>query len=92
MRIDNYGKIDQLYNAKNIKNIKSSSKTKKNDSLEISQSGQSYHLIKQVISSTPDIREDKVAKIKEAMDSGIYNVDNEDLVNHIIERNFEASI
>ncbi|HHT97660.1 MAG TPA: flagellar biosynthesis anti-sigma factor FlgM [Clostridiales bacterium] len=92
MRIDSYGKIDQAYNTKNIKNIKNPNKIKGKDSLEISQNGQSYHMIKQIMVNTPDIREDKVAQIKDAMNSGTYNVNNEELVNHIIERNFEARV
>lgn len=92
MRIDAYNKINELYRTTNNKNIKAGNKSDKKDSLEISKGGQNFNFVKQVINSTPDVREDKVANLKEAISSGTYNVSDDALVEHILDKGFDQSI
>lgn len=40
--------------------------------------------IKEVISSEPDIREDKVAEIRERIESGEYNIDNDAVADKMV--------
>ncbi len=86
MRIDAFNKISELYKANTVKStakVKSSSFT---DTLEISQTAKDYQVAKQIIASTPDIRENKVNEIKERMEAGTYNVTVQDVAEKLISR------
>ncbi len=75
MRIEAYSQIQNLYNVS-----KPAAKTESNvtadfkDKLHISESGKDLQVAKKAVSEAPDIREDKVAAIKSAYESGLYNV------------------
>ena len=47
--------------------------------------------IKEVISSEPDIREDKVAEIIERIDSGEYNIDNDAVAGKMVDAFLEET-
>ena len=74
MRIDAYNQVNQIYKA--VGSVKSDKvrKTSKRDKVEISSFGKAYQVAKQAVASTPDVRQDKVADIKERIQNGTYDV------------------
>ena len=56
-------------------NIEGKSQSEQDTIVELSPSLKEARLISEVFSSEPDIREDKVAALKEQVDSGTYRVD-----------------
>lgn len=89
MRIDAINKVSQLYNTGSVKSTAKKTGSNFNDSLEISQTGKDYHIAKQIIANTPDVREDKVKAIKEGLASGTYNVSMEEVADKIVNRFFD---
>ena len=53
--------------------------------VELSQSSREVQQIKEILSSAPDIREDKVAALKEKIESGEYKIDPEGIASKIVE-------
>ena len=45
-----------------------------------------YQVAKSAVSEASDIREDRVAQLKERLDSGNYNVDMNDFANKLLEK------
>lgn len=57
------------------------------DTCEISEEAMRlYNLSKAAVDKTPDIRQDKVDKIKEKINNGTYNVTAEDLCNKLLKK------
>lgn len=74
MRIDAYNQVNQIYKA--VGSVKSDKvqKTSKRDKVEISSFGKAYQVAKQAVASAPDVRQDKIADIKERIQNGTYDV------------------
>lgn len=90
MRINTYNQVNQLYQAnkankanKAYGNVQSQMTQ---DQLHISQTGQDYQVAKQAVAGASDIREDKVARLKERVESGTYDVDMEDFAKKLVEK------
>ena len=77
MRIDAYNQISQIYRTTGEVHTGKVRASKGSDKLEISQFGKDYQ--KQAVAAAPDIREDKVASMKERIASGEYNVSADEL-------------
>lgn len=92
MRIDAYNKISQVYQANNIQKIAKSVSAQGKDKIEISSKGKDYQAVKQALSQTPDIRDEKVAEIKAKIQSGTYNINMEEVASHILDRYFEKTV
>ncbi len=92
MRIDAYNKVSQLYNTNKVKKATKPSGGSFSDKLEISQKGQDYRVAKQVVSQTPDVREDKVNQIKRQIESGSYNIDMTEVADKVVNRYFDELI
>lgn len=84
MRIDAFNRVSQLYQSNSTKKIKSSEKTGRPDSVEISKIGRDYQTVKAALEKTPDIREDLVADIKGKMDAGTYKIDMDALAEKLL--------
>ena len=87
MRIDAYNQIAKVYG------VQQSAKTQKtqkaysgSDQLSISQAGRDYQIAKNAVSEASDIREDKVAQLKQMVDSGTYEVTAEDFASKLLEK------
>ena len=76
----------------NEKKIEGSGQAKQADVVSLSQASTESRKIKDIIESAPDVREERVAGIKESIESGKYNVDNDlvadKLVKSILEEIF----
>jgi len=88
MRIDAFNKVSELYKSSNVKSTAKAKGSGFSDKLELSQAGKDYHVAKQIVARTPDIRETKVNDIKQRMEAGTYNITIEDVADKLIE-NFE---
>lgn len=89
MRIDAYNQVNQIYQTTTQTTLKQSGvKKQKDDQLEISQIGKDIHLAKKAIAEQPDVREDKVQKIKEQMKNGTYEVSMSDVAEKMLSNLF----
>jgi negative regulator of flagellin synthesis FlgM len=53
--------------------------------VNLSQTLKETQLIKEIISSEPDIREDKVSELKEKIESGKYTIDNDAVADKLVD-------
>lgn len=91
MRIESYTQIQQLYNAsKPINKATSAGQTNFKDKLNISNAGKDLQVAKKAVADAPDIREDRVAELKEAINNGTYNVSGEEFADKIMEKLSQA--
>ena len=56
-----------------------------NTVFSVSSEGKDYHMIRQILANTPDIREDKVNNIKARIENGTYNVSSADITKKILD-------
>ena len=90
MRIDALNQVSQLYQANKPKKISKNTENDTADKFEISQSAKDYQVAKSAVKSSPDIREDKVAELKEAVASGTYNVSSAEIADKIVSKYFDS--
>ena len=87
MRIDAYNQVAQLYGTQTkMKTQKVASAYSVSDQVSISQAGRDYQIAKNAVSQASDIREDKVAQLKQMVDSGEYNVAPDDFASKLLEK------
>lgn len=86
MRIEAYTQIQQLYNT--LKAGKTQKTTNKSfmDAVQISSMGKDYQTAKAAVFAAPDIREDVTAPIREAVQSGSYDVSSDDFAERLLEK------
>lgn len=78
MRIDAYNQIAQLYGVQKAYNStqkNTNQVSRGSDQLSISTMGYNHQIAKTAVSEAPDVREDKIAKIKAQIQAGTYSVD-----------------
>ncbi len=86
MRIETYNQVAQLYNTTKPTKTKSTQSAAAKDNVTISRAGQDYQIAKQAVSKASDIREDKVADVKNRIDSGTYSVSSDDFAKKLLEK------
>ena len=87
MRIEAYNQVAQIYkNSKTTKAQSSRGTAAGRDEVTISRTGYDYQIAKKAVAETPDIREDKVARLKTRVESGSYKVDSGDFASKLLER------
>ena len=87
MRIDAYNKIEHMYGYQKTQKVqKTHAMSKATDGLSISQMGRDIQIAKNAVSQASDIREDKVATLKDMIDSGKYQVDEGDFASKLLEK------
>lgn len=85
MRIDAYNAVSQIYQANAAAGVKKANSVKSfSDRLEFSQTAKSYQTAKAAVSDAPDVRQDKIAQIKEQMSAGRYNISAEAVADKIL--------
>ena len=92
MRIDAFNQVTQLYKTNSTKKAYKTNTTQAADKVEISQMGKDYQIAKNAVAAAPDVREDKVNAIKQALASGTYNVSMEEVTDKLIQNSFNMSI
>ena len=91
IRVDAYSQIQNLYNVSKPAGNRGSAKTAVpdfKDRLNISGQGKDLQVAKQAVAAAPDIREDRVAALKAAYQSGAYNISANAVADKILE-NYE---
>ncbi len=84
MRVDAINHVSQLYKPASTKKTDKAGEVGKKDAYEISQSAKDYQVAKKAVTEASDIREDKVADLKEALASGTYNVSSQEIAEKIV--------
>ena len=85
MRIDSYNQIAQIYNAQSTaRPQKTQSSYSVSDQISISQAGRDFQIAKTAVSAASDVREDKVASLKQKIDSGEYQVSADDFASRLL--------
>lgn len=86
MRIEPYIQVQQASQTKGTSKNQKTSSTSFSDQLQISSIGKDIQAAKQIVSGTPDIREEVVAPIKTRIQNGTYEVSNEDFAEKMAEK------
>ena len=86
MRIEAYSKVQQLYQTNKTTKSDKITKHSFSDQFEISSTGKDLQTAKQAMASTPDIRESKIAQLKNAIQGGTYQVNEENFAAKLYER------
>ena len=87
MRVEAYNQVAQLYNREKTQKVQNTKQMSTGrDEVQISSMGRDYKIAKQAVADASDIREDRVAQLKERLDSGNYNVDMNDFANKLLEK------
>lgn len=92
MRVDAVNHVSQLYKPANTKKVNRTDDVNKKDAYEISQSAKDYQIARKAVAEAPDIREDRVAGLKEALASGTYNVSSQEIAEKILSNYFDFQI
>lgn len=90
MRIDAYNQIQQIYGTSNLKKTEEKKVTTGSfkDQLLLSATGKDAQIAKQAVANTPDVREEKIAALKEQIQNDTYEVDADDFADKILEKYF----
>ena len=86
MRIQSYIQVQQLYNTQKPNRTQKSAQTSFSDKLQISTMGKDIQTAKSALANTSDIREDKIADIKAAIQDGTYEVSNASFADKLLEK------
>lgn len=86
MRINSMAQVSQIYNVSSTTKTRKTDKASKQDELELSSTGLDYQVAKKAIQNSSDVRQEKVDDLKQRIDSGEYDVSNEDFAQLLIDR------
>lgn len=85
MRIEAYTQVQQLYNSSKTAQNQKTAKAKGTDKVQISSTGKDYQTARSAVMSTPDIREEITAPIKEKIQNGTYSVSNDSFAEKLLQ-------
>lgn len=85
MRIEAYNQVSGLYKTTKTARSQGSYGVGSRDEVQISQAGRDFQIAKQAVAQSPDIRADKVAQLKDMIDSGEYQVSAGDFASKLLE-------
>lgn len=93
MRIEAYNQVAQIYSTNKTTAAKPADKVKAaaKDSVQLSSFGKDIQVAKQAVAEASDIREDKVAEMKQKLASDNYQVDTGDFASKLLEK-YNAAI
>ena len=86
MRIEAYNQIQQVYNSSKVQKAAKTEKAGRTDAVQISSVGKDIQTVKQALAETPDIRENVVAPLKQAVQNGSYDIDNESFTDKLLSK------
>lgn len=90
MRIDAYSQISKLYQTNKPKKVTKTNAAAVKEEYQVSKSGQDYQIAKNAISELPEVREEKVKELKEALSSGNYNVSSQEIAESMVSKYFDS--
>ena len=83
MRIEAYNQINQIYAPKKTYSTSKTNTVSRTDQVQISSFGKDIQTLKQAVSNAPDIRENLTAPIKARVNSGTYDVSDDDFASKL---------
>jgi len=89
MVIDKIGNINNIIETKKTKAVSNTNKSGKSDSIQISSEGKKAAesaKLNQIVKETPDIRADRVNDIKERINNGTYDFDNNEMLEMVADK------
>lgn len=86
MRIDALSQITQAYGVNVKPKTTVANKSTSTDKVEISSFAKELQSAKQMVNAAPDVREEKVAEIKDKLAKGTYNVDSETFADKMLDK------
>lgn len=93
MNVNQIGRSLEIYqnsiSSRPVSQFKKSA-TKGNDTMTLSETARDYKTIMDALKTVPDVREDKVRSLREQISSNNYNVDAEEISEHLLKKNFDA--
>lgn len=84
MRIDNITRVYETYSSQKISTPLKTEKGQERDQVAFSLAAQEYGKVKQLLEQVPEVREEKVAALKQAIASGTYQVSGREIVDKMI--------
>ncbi len=91
MRVEAYGKVQQVYQTGKKVNHVQKSAGYTSDAIEISSFGRDIQTAQAAVAATSDIREDKVAPLRESIANGTYQVDGSTFAEKLMQK-YEESL
>jgi negative regulator of flagellin synthesis FlgM len=85
MRIGSISQVANIYQSQTKAVKPKASFESQMDAYSVSSRGKDYQVAKAALSSTPDVREDKVSELKDKLDNGTYDVSVDDFASKLIE-------
>ena len=93
MKINKTDKIMQVYNNMNANKVNSNKNRFEKDEIKLSERAKDYQFAINKLREIPDMRMDKVNKLKDLVQSGNYNVEGKKIVEKMYENiNFDERI
>lgn len=84
MRIDLVSRVYNAYETQRVNTAYKVNQVKAKDELSLSTEAQEFAKVKKLLTDVPDIREDKVSRIKQQIESGTYNVKAEEVAGKML--------
>lgn len=89
MRIDAYNQIANAYKLNKPKKADAFAKNAKvNDIVEISDAAKVFQVTRTAVANAPEVREDKIARLKAQMEAGTYSVSGMMIAEKLVEGYF----
>ena len=91
MKITNIHKAMDIYRTQSActKPQKKNNTSLKKDTFSLSSTGREYQIALKALAKTPDIRKEKVDKIKKQLESGTYNVTGKEVADKLVDQFFD---
>ena len=86
MRIEAYTQVQQLYNSSKVQRGQSATRKGPTDQVQISSFGMDMQVATASVKGASDIRMDKVAPLKAAIDAGTYEVSGESFADKLLKK------
>lgn len=90
MRIDAINNVSRLYQATKPQKAVGSGSVDTKDKYEVSKYAKDYQTARAAMSSVPEIREDKVSRIRDELNSGTYNVSAHEIAEKMVSKYFDS--
>ena len=93
MKINKTDKILQIYSNMGTNKVKANRKSSERDEVKLSERAMDYQFAISKLKELPEMRREKVEKLKREIKSGNYNVSGKEIVDKMYERiNFDKKI
>ncbi len=84
MRIDQINNIYETYKKQSVSKVQPAAKVQKKDEVALSAAAKDFQSVYKLLSTVPDVRQDKVSELQERLNSGNYNVKAEEVADKIL--------